>query len=106
MEDENVLLRRRVQELERQLLGRSPTKGRPLQEIKLPDVLDSEDKENEDQNVQRMASLHLHENDVFDAQLQPKQSKLVKSPGKKLRKLTPRTNVGFDDEDLTASDCL
>ena len=100
VEDENVALHRRIQELERELLGRSPTKGKPLQEIKLFDSIDPEDKENEVTTLNQMASMHLGSDDVFDSSQAIKQSKLPKTPGKRLRKLTPRSNLGFNDEDL------
>ena len=94
------MLRKRIQELERELLGRSPTRGRPLREIKLSDSMNFEDKENEVTALNQMASLHLDSDDVFNLSQGTMQSKLPKTPGKKLRKLTPRSNLGLGDEDL------
>lgn len=100
MEEENAALRRRIQQLERELQGQSPIRGKPLQELDLPIFSDSEDKENESYPVTGMSSLQLDSDDVFAPSSEAKQSMILKTPGKKMRKLTPRNNVGLGDEDL------
>ena len=52
-----------------------------------------------------MSSLQLDledDDDVFAPPSEAKQSRIPRTPGKKMRKLTPRNNVGLGDEDLAA----
>ena len=80
-------------------------KPTPLQEIHVvdDDPFDVEDKENEG-SIMRLASLSLvADRTEADAKLETahtRQPKTQKTPGKKMRKLTPRTNVGLGDEEL------
>lgn len=109
LEDENAALYRRIAALEREILGRSPTKPMkptPLQETRLADddPFAVEDKENEG-SIMKLGLLKLVDSGVGESE--PKQETAVtrhpksqKTPGKKMRKLTPRTNVGMRDEEL------
>lgn len=107
LEDENAALHRRIAALEREILGRSPTKPMkptPLQEIHLidDDPFGIEDKENEG-SIMRLASLKLMDNAAAESKQETRQPKTQKMPGKKMRKLTPRTNVGLGDEEPVAA---
>ena len=105
LEDENAALHRKIAVLEREILGRSPSKPQnkmPLREIKFADEdpFNSDDKENEHGPVYQTATLKLTSNGTEDTKAEPMQMKVQRTPGKILRKLTPRTNVGLGDEDL------
>ena len=98
-------MHRKIAALEREILGRSPTKPMkptPLQEIHLlddSDPFDAEDKENE-KSIMKLAAFKLVDSAEADQKQETRQTKIQKTPGKKMRKLTPRTNVGLVDEEL------
>ena len=104
LEDENAALYRKIAALEREILSRSPTKPMkptPLQEIHLldDDPFGIDDKENGG-SILKLETLKLVDRAETQAQQDPRQPKSQKTPGKKMRKLTPRTNVGLGDEEL------
>ena len=101
------MLCRRIAALEREILGRSPTKPMrptPLQEIHLleDDPFGIDDKENEGGGggIMKLESLKLRDGAETEPQQDARQPKSQKTPGKKMRKLTPRTNVGLGHEEL------
>ena len=77
-------------------------KPTPLQEIHLlddSDPFDADDKENE-RSIMRLAAFKLADGAEADQKQETRQTKIQKTPSKRMRKLTPRTNVGLADEEL------
>lgn len=63
-------------------------------------MFESDNKENERGLIFQLETLNPNSGVEEDKGAETKQIKVPRTPGKKLRKLTPRTNVGFGDEDL------
>ena len=98
LEDENATLRAKLESLEREVLNRSPTRAATKDTSSLLDRMSSlkvEDKENRGGVKINQGSPRLPDGEVAAL-------KQAKTPGRKIRKLTPKTNIGAwieDDED-------
>ncbi|KAI9724343.1 MAG: hypothetical protein M1812_000411 [Candelaria pacifica] len=91
IEDENIQLRQKVDQLERELQGRSPTKKKKQITVSIHD--DYQDVEN---TVVKLNGLNLEEKPPM---MRSPQQTPAKTPGKKQRKLTTRKwDLGMDVE--------
>ena len=89
LEEENTALRRKLAALEQEIHCRSPTKAQKSK----PSVMVSDSDENTENELRLFKEINLNTTG-------PK----IKSPGKKIRKLTPRTQgVGGDGFDMFSS---